>query len=125
MPAQKKKIPEIPLDVLDALPSLDVLVNMLEGVRFWPARIEQILEGVGLKVTHIEREEAHPVWLMKLTRTSFALAADQPTAAKQIRKVLVKGGIKIGRGEFNIIDRRGDKLRCVFVLGPSESVDWN
>jgi hypothetical protein len=27
-----------------------------------------------------------------------------------------KGGIKIVRDEFNIIDRRGDKLRCVFLL---------
>ncbi len=30
--------------------------------------------------------------------------------------MLVKGGIKIGRKQFDIIDRRGDKLRCVFVL---------
>jgi hypothetical protein len=29
---------------------------------------------------------------------------------------LAKGGIKIVRDEFNIIDRRGDKLRCVFLL---------
>jgi hypothetical protein len=26
------------------------------------------------------------------------------------------GGVKAVRDEFNIIDRRGDKLRCVFLL---------
>jgi hypothetical protein len=30
--------------------------------------------------------------------------------------VLRDGGIKVVRDEFNIIDRRGDKLRCVFLL---------
>jgi hypothetical protein len=31
-------------------------------------------------------------------------------------RLSVKGGIKVLRDEFNIIDRRGDKLRCVFLL---------
>jgi hypothetical protein len=31
-------------------------------------------------------------------------------------RLSVKGGIGIERDEFNIIDRRGDKLRCVFLL---------
>jgi hypothetical protein len=26
------------------------------------------------------------------------------------------GGVKVVRDKFNIIDRRGDKLRCVFLL---------
>jgi len=38
------------------------------------------------------------------------------TAVKQLRKALIKGGSKIERNAFHIIDRRGDKLRCVFVL---------
>jgi hypothetical protein len=31
-------------------------------------------------------------------------------------RLSVKGGIKALRDQFNIIDRRGDKLRCVFLL---------
>ena len=43
-------------------------------------------------------------------------SADKKTAIRQLRKVLRDGGIKIVRDEFNIIDRRGDRLRCVFLL---------
>jgi hypothetical protein len=35
---------------------------------------------------------------------------------KQLRKALKDGSIKIASGEFNIIDRRGDRLRCIFLL---------
>ena len=44
------------------------------------------------------------------------LSPDKKTAIRQLRKVLRDGGIKVVRDEFNIIDRRGDKLRCVFLL---------
>jgi hypothetical protein len=47
---------------------------------------------------------------------TFDLAPDNKAAIKQLRKVLADGGIKVLRDEFNIIDRRGDKLRCVFLL---------
>jgi len=35
---------------------------------------------------------------------------------KQIRKILKDGGIKIARDQFCIFDRRGDKLKCAFLL---------
>jgi len=113
----------LPPEILDTVPSLDAIADVLEDERFWPARIEHILAIAGFNVMRIEREEAHPVWIMKLTRTTFELSADRPAAAKQIRKLLVEGGIKIERGEFNIIDWRGDKLRCVFVLGETSSLN--
>ena len=53
---------------------------------------------------------------MHLTRTSFDLAADNPTAAKQIRKVLCKDGIKILRNELSIVSRSKDWIQCAFVL---------
>lgn len=64
----------------------------------------------------IEREEAHPIWIAWLTRTTFDLSPDKNMAIRKIRKVLQKGGIKIVHDEFNIIDRRGDKHNCVFLL---------
>jgi len=90
--------------------------KMLYGDHYCHETIRRILASAGFFTRRIERMESHPVWLLWLTRTSFDLAADNPTAAKQIRKVLVKGGIKVLRDEFDIIDRRGDKLRCVLVL---------
>jgi hypothetical protein len=57
----------------------------------------------------------HHSWRVRRARP-FDLAADNPTAAKQIRKMLVKGGIKIVRNRFDIFGRCGDKRRCVFVL---------
>jgi hypothetical protein len=56
------------------------------------------------------------LWQAWLMRISFDLDSDKRIASKQIGKVLFKGGIKIVRDEFNIFDRRGDKLRCVFLL---------
>ena len=51
-----------------------------------------------------------------MTRERFDLSPDTKTAIRQLRKVLRDGGIKVVRDEFNIIDRRGDRLRCVFLL---------
>jgi len=34
----------------------------------------------------------------------------------RLPRLSVKGGIKVLRDEFNIIDRRSDKFRCVFLL---------
>jgi hypothetical protein len=81
-----------------------------------PDRIRRIRTAVGLTTRRIERMESHPVWLLWLTCTTFNLDTDTKTATKQLRKVLIKGGIKIERDAFYIIDRRGDKFRCVFVL---------
>jgi hypothetical protein len=107
----------VPEDVDDPEILMEHVCRAVEGGGYWPDRIRSVLAAAGLTVTRIQHEEEHPtVWLMWLTRTSFALDADKMTAAKQIRKLLVKGGLKIGPKDLSVIDRRGDKLRCAFVL---------
>ncbi len=112
----KRNLKPTPKNLEDRDAVRDCMFKMLHGDLYWHEAIRRILASAGFITRRIERMETHPVWLLWLTRTSFDLARDNPTAAKQIRKMLVKGGIKIGRKQFDIIDRRGDKLRCVFVL---------
>jgi hypothetical protein len=116
MPCRKKNT-RLPPEVLDAA-SKDRVFQMLHGENdlFWHDRIKRIFAAVGIGTRRIQQEEAHPVWQAWLTRERFDLSADKKTAIRQLRKVLRDGGIKIVRDEFNIIDRRGDKLRCVFLL---------
>jgi hypothetical protein len=96
----------------------DRVLQMLcgEGDPYWHARIKGVLAKAVIATRRIEREEAHPVWQAWLTRTTFDLSPDTKTAIKQLRRVQADGGIKVMRDEFNIVDRRGDKLRCVFLL---------
>jgi hypothetical protein len=89
---------------------------MLHGDRYWHDRIRRVLAVAGFILRRIEQEETHPVWTMHLTRTSFDLAPDNQTAAKQIRKVLCKAGVKIRRNELSIITRSKDWIRCAFIL---------
>jgi hypothetical protein len=115
MPTRKKKKTSVPLEVLDDA-STSRVIEMLQGDHYWHDRIRRLLATAGFTIRRIEQEEAHPVWIMHLTRTSFDLAADNPTAAKQIRKILCKGGVKIRRNELSIVSRNRDWIRCAFVL---------
>lgn len=111
------KYQSLPEDVDDPVALMEHVCRAVEGGGYWHDRIRSVLAAAGLTLTRIQREDEHPtVWFMWLTRTSMALDADKKTAAKQIRKLLVKGGIKILPTELSVIDRRGDKLRCAFVL---------
>jgi len=94
------------------------VIEMLHGENdlFWQGRIKRILAAAGIATRRIERMEEHPIWQTWLTRESFDLSPDKKIAIRQLRKVLRDGGIKVVSDEFNIIDRRGDKLRCVFML---------
>lgn len=83
---------------------------------YWHRRIKRVLAAAGFATRRIEREEVHPVWQASLTRTTFDLATDNKIATKQLRKILNDGGIKIARDQFCIIERRGDKLQCGFLL---------
>jgi hypothetical protein len=94
----------------------DCVLKLLVGDHYWHETIRDILASAGFITRRIERWESHPVWIVWLTRTTFDLSPDEKTAMKQLRKMLVKGGIEIVRNQFDIISRRGDKLRCVFVL---------
>ncbi len=89
---------------------------MLRGDHYWHDRIKRVLAAAGFIIRRIEQLETHPVWTMHLTRTTFDLAADNPTAAKQIRKVLCKGGIEIVRNELSIVSRNKNWIQCAFVL---------
>jgi len=104
-------------EVLDDA-SEDRVFQMLHGENdlFWHDRIKRIFAAAGIATRRIQQEEAHPVWQAWLTRERFDLSPDKKSAIRQLRKVLRDGGIKVVRDEFNIIDRRGDKLRCVFLL---------
>ncbi|HEY3855670.1 MAG TPA: hypothetical protein VGO67_14875 [Verrucomicrobiae bacterium] len=113
----KKKTNKLPFKPLkDSKAVKDFIIEMLYGDLYWHEAIRDILATAGFVTRRIERMETHPIWRLWLTRTSFDLASDQRTAAKQIRRILVKGGIKVVGDQFDIIDRRGDKLRCYLVL---------
>jgi len=89
---------------------------MLRDDHYWHERIKRVLAAAGFVTRRIEQLETHPVWTMHLTRTSFDLAADNPTAAKQIRKVLCKGGVKILRNELSVVSRSKNWIVCAFAL---------
>ena len=116
MPAKKKNLPSDPENLGDDDAVKDRIFTMLHGDLYWHGQIKRILAAAGFITRRIEQLESHPVWTMHLTRTSFDLAADNPTAAKQIRKVLRKGGIKILRNELSIVSRSKDWIQCAFVL---------
>ena len=123
---KKRKLCRAPITELDAAPSPDRLINMLvgEGDLFWHDTIRRVLAAAGFDTDRIEREEYHPVWQLTTTRKTFALASDTDTAIGQIRSVLSKGGIRLKRDEFNIIDWRKDKLRCVFMFNYGSPGVW-
>ena len=116
MPSKStKKTPE-PDSFDDPVALKEQIFTMLHGDHYWHDRIKRVLAAAGLATRRIEQEENHPVWTMHLTRTSYDLAADNATAAKQIRKILCKGGVKIRRNELSIVSRNKDWIRCAFVL---------
>jgi len=92
------------------------IFTMLNRDNYWHDRIKRILTAAGFITRRIEQESTHLKWQMHLMRTSFDLAADNPTAAKQIREVLWKGGVRIHRNELSIISQNKDWIRCAFVL---------
>ena len=96
--------------------STDRVIQMLRDDHYWHARIKRILAAAGFITRRIEQLDSHPVWTMHLTRTTCDLAADNPTAAKQIRKILCKGGVKILRNELSIVSRSKNWIQCAFVL---------
>ena len=116
MPAKKKNLPSDPENLGDYDAVKDRIFTMLHGDHYWHGEIKRILAAAGFVTRRIEQLESHPVWTMHLTRTSFDLAADNPTAAKQIRKLLRKGGIKILRNELSIVSRSKNWIQCAFVL---------
>jgi hypothetical protein len=96
----------------------DSVFTMLRDDLYWHERIKRVLAAAGFITRRIEQLDTHPVWTMHLVRTSFDLASDNPTVAKQIRKMLCKDGIKILRNELSIVSRKGlDSVRVCFAIG--------
>ena len=116
MPSRRRKNTLEPDCPDDPVALKEQIFTMLHGDHYWHARIRRILAAAGFVTRRIEQEETRPVWIMALTRKSFELAADNQTAAKQIRKVLWKGGVRIRRNELSIVNRSKDWIRCAFVL---------
>jgi hypothetical protein len=126
MPTKKKKTSRTPIADLDAPPSLACLTDKLvgEGDLFWHDKIRSILADAGFDTDRIEREDYHPIWKLWTRRKTFALAPETEIAIAQIRTVLNKGGIRLKRDEFNIIDWRKDKLHCVFMFNYGAPGVW-
>ena len=116
MPSRKRNHRPDPDALGDYAAVKDRVFAMLHGDHYWHGRIKRIFAAVGIATRRIEQEEAHPIWQAWLTRERFDLSPDKKMAIRQLRKVLRDGGIKVVRDEFTILDRRGDKLRCVFLL---------
>ena len=92
------------------------LFQLLQGDHYWHDRIKRAFAHAGMATRRILREEEHPIWQVWLTRQTFALSPEKMAAIRQLRKILADNGIKVRRNEFDIIHRRGDKIRCVFLL---------
>ena len=88
-----------------------------DGDAYWPRRVTNAFAKPGLTVHRLKREEHHPVWVIWLGVGSVELPADKKGAAKQIRKLLATGGLQIQREELTVLERRGDRVRCVFLFG--------
>jgi hypothetical protein len=84
---------------------------------YWPNRIKQAFSKAGFAVHRLEREAHHPVWIVWLNAGSSDLPADRKLAAKQIRKALGAAGLRILAGELDVVERRRDRVKCVFLFG--------
>ena len=91
---------------------------MLHGENdcYWHHRIRTLFAEAGIATRRIQRMQEHAIWQCWLTRVSLDPNSVPKLAIRQLRKILRDGGLKVANGEFNIIDRRGDKLRVVFML---------
>ena len=116
MAAKKKIIPTAPIADLYAASSAGCIA-MLRGENdlFWHDRINRLFAEAGFETRNILREEVAGIWRVGLTRMTFQLAPDNDSASEQLRNVLLRGNIKVLRGQFTIADRRGNNLNVVFM----------
>ena len=110
------KNPQSVTEVDDACVSKEHVLTMLNGDDYLHERVWKVFAQAGFGVGYIAKDEEHPVWTILLKRTSFDLSSNTGIARKQLRNLLTDAGLKIEADEFNIFDRRGDRLRCVFIF---------
>jgi len=84
---------------------------------YWPNRVKQAFSKAGFAVHRLEREDHHPVWIVWLNVGAGDLPADRKLATKQIRKALGQAGLRIRAGELDVVERRRDRVKCVFLFG--------
>ncbi len=115
----KKNLPALPECPDDSDATLQLLLEVAaRDETFLPQRVQCAFADAGFTVRRCEREETHPtVWTIWLTRISMDLSKNNQVAGKQIRRALAEHGLKIGPGEFTVLEQRDNKLRCAFLLG--------
>jgi hypothetical protein len=99
---------------ISAQHALDLLVG--EGDSYYHCRIKRILAEAGLTLWRLERDEVHPVWVAWIRPGKVGLAMDKMEAARQIRRILTRAGLKIPAGDLTVFDRRKDMIRFTFLF---------
>jgi len=114
-----KRIPHLSAEAIDdACITTDWAVEAAtDGDHYWVGRVRNAFAMAGLAVQKLEREEHHPVWVVQLSVGLSDLPTDRKLASKQLRKALAKAGLKIRAGELDVVERRRDGAKVVFVFG--------
>ncbi len=96
---------------------LDVqsVVDFLEGNSFWHTHIQRVYAAAGFEARYVEREEVHPIWQVRLKRTTGELDADPKRARRQLLQILQQHPAGRAIKDFSLLDRRGDKMTVVFI----------
>jgi hypothetical protein len=82
---------------------------------FYHFRFRQVFLTAGFEVRHVERNECHPVWQIKLLRGAFGLSHQSVEAARQIGRLLKANGLPVERNAISVI-LSGDRVTCSFVF---------
>jgi hypothetical protein len=77
-------------------------------------RFRRVFLAAGFEVRHVERDECHPVWKIKLVRGAFELSREHVEAARQIRRLLKANGFSVARNAVSVV-LNGDHVMCAFV----------
>jgi len=109
----KPREPQPPVNLLE----LDVqsVCDYLEGASFWHTHIQRVYAAAGFEARYVEREEVHPIWQVRLKRTTGELDADPKRARRQLLRILQQRQAGRSIKDFSLLDRRGDKLTVVFI----------
>ena len=82
--------------------------------------VRDTLNAAGFHVRWLQRLPFHPVFEASARRVTFPLSRDNREAARQLRQLLARAGIRIGRDDLSVTQNR-DYLRVTFYY-PSEEL---
>lgn len=97
-------------DVLKA-----AIPNILNGDHYFHLAMQRALTAAGFAVASVERFSVHPIYEIRLQRGQFDLAPDERSATRQIRRILKRARIVVGRDAFHLI-RSGKYIKLVFLF---------